>query len=371
MKYGMVGGGQGASIGDAHRNSIAQNGNVQIASGCFSRSYENTLETGKALGIAQDRLFKSFEEMAEAEDKRSDKIDFVVIVTPNSSHFAAAKAFLNAGIHVVCDKPLCWEIEEARELADLAKEKNLLFCVTYTYNGYSSVKQVRQLIQNAEIGKIRFVSAEYLQNWLARPVEKEGNKQAEWRLDPDISGKSNTVGDIGCHVENMVSYMTGLRIKSLCARLDKMVEGRRLDDNAAIMLEYESGAKGLYWVSQAAIGYKNSLRVRIFGNEGTIEWLQESPDYIEVIKPIESKKKGFYVQEESRVQISTGKQEDFNVAMNNIYKNFINALLKLNEGRKPNDADMDFPCAQSGLDSVRFINRCVDSSNKGAVWVDF
>jgi predicted dehydrogenase len=371
MKYGMVGGGQGALIGEVHRKSIARNGTVQIVAGCFSRSYENTLETGKALGITQDRLYKSFEEMAEAEGKQSDKIDFVVIATPNSTHFAATKAFLNAGIHVVCDKPLCWEIEEAQELADLAKKNNLLFCVTYTYNGYTSVKQVRKMIQNTEIGKIRFINAEYPQNWLARPVEKEGNKQAMWRLDPDISGKSNTVGDIGCHIENMVTYMTGLRIKSLCARLDIMVEGRRLDDNAVIMLEYESGAKGLYWASQMAMGYKNGLRVRIFGDKGTIQWLQESPDFIEVIKPVESDKEGFYVQEESISQISTGKKEDFNVAMTNLYENFLGALSKIKEGRQPNETDMDFPCAQAGLDSVKFINKCVNSSNNGAVWVDF
>jgi predicted dehydrogenase len=179
------------------------------------------------------------------------------------------------------------------------------------------------------------------------------------------------VGDIGCHVENMVTYMTGLRIKSLCARLDKIVEGRRLDDNAAIMLEYENGAKGLYWVSQAAIGYKNGLRVRIFGDKGTIQWLQESPDYIEVIKPVESAGDGFYAQEESHSRISTGKQEDFNIAMTNIYKNFLTALSKLKEGRQPGEADLDFPNAQAGTDSVRFINKCVDSSNKGVVWVDY
>jgi predicted dehydrogenase len=377
LRYGMVGGGQGAFIGDVHRKAIALDGLAEIAAGCFSRSVENTLATGKALGIAPDRCYKTFEEMAESEAKRPDKIDFAVIVTPNNTHFAAAKAFLSRGIHVVCDKPLTWELAEAQELADIAGKNKLLFGVNYSYTGYPAVKQVREMIRKGEIGDIRFVNAEYPQEWLAAPAEKGDNKQAKWRTDPNFSGKSNCVGDIGTHVENMAAYMTGLKIKSLCARLDKMVEGRLLDDNASIMLEYEGGAKGLYWSSQIAVGYDNALRVRIFGTKGTIQWSQEIPNYIEVFKmgqPNETWSRGkdsFYPHAQSYSRIPSGHPEGYFEAVGNIYKTYIGAVSKLKAGQTPGEADLDFPSAEMGIDGVKFIGKCVESSSKGAVWVNF
>ena len=377
LRYGMVGGGQGAFIGDVHRKSIALDSMAEIAAGCFSRSWENNAATGRDLGIAPDRCYKSFEEMAEAEGKRPDKIDFAVIVTPNNTHFAAAKAFLSQGIHVVCDKPLCWEVSEAQELADLAKKNNLLFGVTYTYTGYPAVKHIQEMICKGEIGEIRFVNAEYPQEWLATPIEKEGQKQAEWRADPKISGKSNCVGDIGSHVENMVSYMTGLKIKSLCARLDKIVEGRVLDDNASIMVEYEGGAKGLYWSSQIAVGYDNALSVRIFGSKGTIQWSQELPNYFEFFplgKPKDNWSRGresFYPHAQSYSRVPSGHPEGYFEALGNIYKTYIGALSKIKAGQTPSEADLDFPCVDMGLDGVKFINKCVESSGKGAIWVDY
>jgi predicted dehydrogenase len=377
LRYGMVGGGQGAFIGDVHRKSINLDNMADIAAGCFSRSHENTLATGKALGISSDRCYKTFEEMANAEAKRADKIDFVVIVTPNSTHFAVAKAFLNSGIHVVCDKPLVFEVAEAQELADLAKKNKLLFGVTYTYTGYPAVKHVREMIKKGDIGDIRFVNAEYPQEWLATPLEKTGSKQAEWRADPSLSGKANCVGDIGSHIENMVSYMTCLKIKSLCARLDKIVEGRVLDDNASIMVEYEGGAKGLYWSSQIAVGYDNALRVRIFGSKGTIQWSQELPNYIEIFKmgqPKENWSRGrdsFYPHAQGYSRVPSGHPEGYFEALGNLYKTYIGALEKVKAGQTPGEADMDFPCVEMGLDGVKFINKCVESSGKGAVWVQY
>lgn len=220
--------------------------------------------------------------MAAGEAKREDGIDFVVIVTPNATHYPIAKAFLSNGIHVVCDKPLTVELAEAQELAELAHKNNLLFAVTYTYTGYPAVKHARAMVKNGDIGKIRFVNAEYPQEWLANPIEKDGQKQAAWRTDPELSGKSNCVGDIGTHIENMVSYVSGLRIQAISARLDSFVPGRVLDDNATIMLEYQGGAKGLYWSSQIAVGYDNGLRFRIFGTKGSIQWSQENPNYLTV-----------------------------------------------------------------------------------------
>jgi predicted dehydrogenase len=377
LSYGMVGGGQGAFIGDVHRKAIAMDGLAEIAAGCFSHSPENTASTGAALGIAPDRCYKTFEEMAAAEAKRPDKIDFVVIVTPNYAHFAAAKAFLSRGIHVVCEKPLTWEVAEAQELADLAKKNKLLFGVAYSYTGYPVVKQIRDMIRKGEIGEIRFVNAEYPQEWLATPVEKGDSKQAKWRTDPKIAGKSNCVGDIGSHAENMVAYMTGLKIKSLCARLDKIGEGRVLDDNASVMVEYSSGAKGLFWSSQIAVGYDNALRVRIFGSKGTIEWFQETPNCFEVFKigqPKESWSRGrdaFYPHAQSYSRIPSGHPEGYFEAFANIYRNYIDALSKIKAGQTPTEADLDFPNAEMGIDGVKFINKCVESSGKGAVWVDF
>jgi predicted dehydrogenase len=383
LRYGMVGGGQGAFIGDVHRKSIALDNIAELVAGCFSRSFDNSLATGKDLGISSDRCYKNFDEMAEQEARRPDKIDFVVIVTPNSTHFSAAKAFLNHGIHVVCDKPLTCEVSEAKELAELAKKNNLLFAVTYTYTGYPAVKQIREMIKRGEIGEIRFINAEYPQEWMAASVEKGDNKQAQWRTDPKISGKSNCVGDIGSHIENMVSYMTCLKIKSLCARLDKFGEGRVLDDNASILIEYESpspgkyGAKGFYWSSQIAVGYDNALKVRIFGSKGTIQWSQELPNYFDVYKlgqPNEHWSRGrdsFYPHAQSYNRIPSGHPEGYFEAMANLYKTFMGALAKVKAGKTPNEADMDFPGVEMGIDGVNFINKCVESSDKGAVWINF
>ncbi|MDR0589888.1 MAG: Gfo/Idh/MocA family oxidoreductase [Spirochaetaceae bacterium] len=377
LRYGMVGGGQGAFIGDVHRKSIALDGLAEIVAGCFSRSPENTLATGKNLGIAPDRLYASYEEMAEQESKRPDKIDFVVIVTPNVSHYPAAKAFLSRGIPVVCDKPLTIEAAEAQELADLAKQKDLLFMVTYTYTGNATVKHARELIEKGEIGEIKFINAEYPQEWLLAPAEKQGSKQAEWRTDPARAGKSNSVGDLGSHVENMISYITGLRIKSLLARLDKIGPGRVLDDNASVMVEYEGGAKGLIWTSQIAAGYDNAFRLRIFGTKGAIQWNEEQSNYLEIFRfgqpnaVLSRGKDPFYPHAQSFSRIPSGHPEGYFEALANIYKTYIGALNKKKAGEPLGPEDLDFPNVEMGVDGVKFIGKCVESSRKGSVWVDF
>jgi len=377
LRYGMVGGGQGAFIGEVHRKAIALDASAALAAGCFSRSHDNTLATGKALGLAPDRLYRSFDEMAEAEARRTDGIDFAVLVTPNGSHHAAAKAFLSRGIHVVCDKPLTFEVAEAEELAELARKGDLLFAVTYTYTGYPAVKQAREMIARGDIGQVRFVAAEYLQEWLATPLEKEGQKQAAWRADPAQTGKSNCVGDIGSHVENMVSYLTGLKIAALCARLDSLVPGRVLDDNASILVNYQGGARGLYCSSQIAVGYDNGLRVRVFGSTGSIQWSQENPNYLTVSrlgKPAETLSRGrdpFYPHAQGFSRIPSGHPEGYFEAFANIYRTFCAALAKKKAGGRPSEAELDFPSVEDGISGVRFIGRCVESSKKGAVWVDF
>jgi predicted dehydrogenase len=377
LTYGMVGGGPGAFIGDIHRKTAQFDGKTQIVAGCFSRDYQNTLEIGATLGIDESRLYKSFEEMAEAEGKREDGIDFVIIVTPNNLHFPVAKAFLENGIHVSCDKPLTPELEDAEELARIAKEKDLLFCLTYTYTGYPMVKHAREMIKRGDIGEIRFINAEYPQDWLATPLEQTGQKQASWRADPAQTGKSNCVGDIGSHTENLAGYLTGLKITSLCARLDTFVQGRVLDDNATIMVEYDNGAKGVYWTSQIAVGHDNDLNIRIYGTKGSIAWSQENPNYLKVAyldKPTEVLSRGrdkLYPHAAGYSRIPGGHPEGYFAAFANIYSTFANALLKKKAREALTEADMDFPGLEEGIQGVKFIGKCVESSQEGAIWLDF
>lgn len=376
LRYGMIGGGPGALIGDAHRKAISLDGLAELAAGCFSRTMAKTLEAGLDLGISSERLYPDYATMAVAEAARADRIDFVVIVTPNAQHYSMAKTFLNHGFNVVCDKPLTLEIAEAEELALLAKQKELLFCVTYTYTGYPAVKQAREMVKRGDIGDIRFVNAEYPQEWLATPIEMNGQKQAAWRLDPALSGRSNCVGDIGSHVENLVSYVTGCEIASLCARLDTFVPGRMLDDNASIMVNYKGGAKGLYWSSQIAVGYDNALRLRIFGDKGSIQWSQENPNYLVVSKLAEPTvtlsrgRDGFYARAQSCSRVPAGHPEGYYEAFANIYRTFIAALIKKGRGEELKDDDLDFPGLDAGVSGVKFIGTCVDSSQLGAVWLE-
>jgi predicted dehydrogenase len=377
LRYGMVGGGPGAFIGDVHRKAAAFDGKAVLVAGSFSSSFDKTKETGKELGLDDDRLYKDYSEMAKAEAQRKDGIDFVSIVTPNNAHYPVAKAFLEQGIHVICDKPLTTSLAHAEELEKLAKDKGLLFGVTYTYTGYVLAKQARHLIQSGELGEIRFVSAEYAQDWLATPMEKEGLKQAEWRTDPKKTGIANSVGDIGTHVENMVSYMTGMKITRLSARLDSFVEGRQLDDNASIMVEYNTGAKGLYWVSQIAIGHDNGLRVRVYGTKASLEFLQEEPNHLYVRylggpETILSRGRDAVADSAERYnRVPAGHPEGLFVAFANIYKTFAEGVDEAKNGKKVKDEDFDYPGVAYGVEGVRFIEKCVESSKAGAKWIDF
>jgi predicted dehydrogenase len=377
LTYGMVGGGEGAFIGDVHRKAIAMDGKAELAAGCFSRNFENTKNTGKLLGLDSSRLYSTYNDMFEKESQREDSIDFVVIVTPNNTHFPISKAALEHGIHVVCDKPLTITSRESEQLAEISDEKDLLFCVTYTYTGYPMVKQIKSMIANRELGEIRFINAEYPQEWLATSLEKTGQKQSVWRTDPSQSGASNCVGDIGSHIENMVSYLTGLKITSLCARLDTFVEGRILDDNASILVEYDSGAKGLYWSSQVAIGHNNGLRVRIYGKKASIEWFQENPNSFRISyldKPTEIISRGrdkMVPAAERASRVPAGHPEGYFEAFANIYSTFITALDKKINKKPMAEEDSDYPGVKEGYQGVRFIEKCVESSQKGAVWVDF
>jgi predicted dehydrogenase len=377
LSFGMVGGGSGSLIGEVHRKAASFDRKAKLVTGCFSRSYDNTISTGEKLGLDSGRLYKNYREMAGKEGAREDKIDFVIIVTPNNSHFKIAKAFLEKGINVVCDKPLTLKVKEAEELTNLAKKKDLLGCVTYTYSGYTMVKHAREIIAKGEIGKIRMVMGEYLQEWLTMLVEKEGrNKQASWRTDPKYSGKSNCVADIGSHIENIISYVTGLEIDSLCANLDIFVEGRALDDNAEILVKYTSGARGIYWCSQVAVGYNNGLKFRILGEKGSIEWEQENPGFLRVAfygRPVQILSRGRDNLNPLAMRVSRlpgGLLEGFYEAFANIYSNFSDVLLAKKAGSSyRNQKEGDFPTFEDGARGVKFINLCVKSSQRGARWI--
>ena len=373
LRYGMVGGGEGAFIGEPHRKSINLDGEAVLVSGCFSRDWGNTQRTGERLGLNPERLYKDYMEMAKAEAARDDGIDFVVIVTPNSTHYEISKAFLEAGIHVACDKPLVHKVEEAEDLIRLAKEKDLLFTVTYTYSGHVTFKHVRDIIAAGEIGDIRMIMGEYPQGWLA---SGDGGKQGSWRIDPNLAGFSNALGDIGTHVENTVSQMTGLRIKRVLAKMDKIVPERVLDDNSVVLIEYEGGASGTYWVSQFAIGCDNDLKVRIFGSKGSIEWSNYTSEEVTVIDEFGIRRvyrRGYSQitpKAAAYVRVPAVHNEGYLEAMANIYINFCDCIRKKAAGTlKPED--IDYPGLQDGLDGVKFIHRCVESQNNGNVWVNF
>ncbi|MFW5784127.1 MAG: Gfo/Idh/MocA family protein [Spirochaetota bacterium] len=378
LRYGMVGGGPGAFIGDVHRRAIALDPNTSLVAGAFSRDHEKTLETGRRLLLDEARLYRDYKEMAVGESSRDDGVDFVVVVTPNASHFEIAKTFLRAGINVVCDKPLTTELSDALELRELVRTTGLLFGVTYTYTGYPVVKKARELVRSGSLGAIRFVNAEYPQEWLAtRAEEQDGNRQASWRTDPSQSGKTNCVGDIGTHIENLVSYVTGLEIESLAARLDTFVEGRRLDDNATIMVNYQGGARGLYWSSQIAIGRDNGLRIRVFGETGSIEFFQESPNQLVVAfldSPTQVLSRGrdsLGARGDALVRVPAGHPEGYFEAFANIYQTYTGALRKRIAGEPLGEDDLDFPNADDGVQGVRFVTRVLESSARQSAWTDF
>ena len=374
LRYGMVGGGPGAFIGDAHRKAISLDGTAELVAGCFSRTPEKTKEQGEALGLDPERCYANYKEMAAAEPAREDGIDFVVIVTPNNTHYEIAKAFLEAGIHVACDKPLVTTAEEAEELKKIADEKGLLFMVTYTYTGHVTMKYMRDLVKNGEIGTVRTVMAEYPQGWLYNENDW-GGKQGEWRCDPAQSGRVNCLGDLGTHVENAVATVTGLKIKRVLAKMDVVVPGRKLDDNDQILVEYEGGATGINWTSQFAIGCDNSLRLRIYGSKGTLLWFQETPEEVTLIREdgiARTIKRGYGAVTPDAAKygrLPSGHTEGWLEAMGNLYDSFGACVLAKKEDRFTPDM-IDYPTIEEGVAGLKYVEACLKSSENGNVWVE-
>lgn len=374
LKYGMVGGGPGAFIGEVHRMAAALDGRIELVAGAFSSSAEKSKQKGEELNLDPSRVYGSYEEMAEKEAKlpEGERIDFVSIVTPNFLHHPVAKTFIEAGFHVVCDKPMTKTVEEAEELCRLVDEHDTVFALTHNYTGYPMVKEARQMIKEGKLGEIRKVVVEYPQGWLAQPVD---NKQANWRTDPKKAGVSSAVGDIGTHAENLVEYVTGLQIESLIADINTFVEGRPLEDDANVLVHYKGGARGILYCSQVSVGEENSLRIRAYGTKGAIEWKQEDPNYLHVLHPggpEETYKRGNeYLSDvaQHNTRIPPGHPEGFIEAFANIYLNFANTLEARLSGEEASEFDLDFPTVQDGARGVDFIHKVIESGKKGE-WVE-
>lgn len=371
LRAGIVGGGQGSFIGAVHRIAAELDGQAEVIAGAMSTNPERA--RASAANWYLQRSYDSYEEMARAEAQRPDGIDFAIVATPNHMHFPVVKAFLEQGIHVVCDKPMTFSLEEAQQLVSLVEGKQLVFALTHNYTGYPTVRHARDLVREGTLGDVRKVLVEYVQDWLLDALEKEGNKQASWRTDPTKSGIAGSVGDIGTHAENLLEFITGLKISSLCADLTTFVEGRALDDDANMLLRLENGAKGFLTCSQIAAGEENNLTIRIYGTKAGLEWHQQEPNTL-IFKPhgqpqqILRTNQG-YMSDESKAlsRLPGGHPEGFYEAFANIYRLAIADIRRVESGEQTQGG---YPNVYDGLRGLNFIVKAVESSQKGAVWVE-
>ncbi len=379
IKMGMIGGGLGAFIGAVHRMAAAIDGEIELVCGAFSSSAEKSKASGEALYLPPERVYGSFQEMIEKERHlpEGERMDFVSIVTPNHVHFPPAKMALENGFHVVCDKPLAFNLAEAKELEALVEETGLLFALTHNYTGYPMVKQARAMIQNGELGKIRKVIVAYPQGWLSTALEASEQKQASWRTDPSKSGAAGAMGDIGTHAENLAEYMTGLKITELCADLHTFVPGRQLDDDGSILLRFDNGARGLLYATQIAAGEENALHIRVYGEKGGLEWHQMEPNTLTarwLDRPAQILRTGvgeLYPAAQAAARIPAGHPEGYLEAFANIYKNFAHCLRARLQGETPEEVYQDFPTVSDGVRGMQFIERVVHSSKSDEKWTAF
>ena len=377
MRIGMVGGGKDAFIGGVHRIALRLDGNYELVAGSFSSNFDNSKETGKDLGLAEDRIYETYQEMAEKESARSDGIHVVAIVTPNHLHVPIAKIFAEKGIHIICDKPLALSSEEAIELKNIVENNKTIFALTHNYTGYPMVRHARSLIQKNDLGSIRVVQAEYPQDWLTTKAEDSGLKQAEWRTDPKRSGNGGCIGDIGTHAFNLIRFITGLEVDELSADIHTFVKGRLLDDNAQIMLRFKGGAKGAIWSSQVAVGNENNLKIRVFGENGGLEWRQEDPNYLYYTKfghPTQkiTRGSGSASEEANNVtRIPPGHPEGYLEGFANIYSDVYKRLFAQTNKQNYDQSNDCYPTIYDGVEGMRFIETVLESNNNNSKWVEF
>ncbi len=382
LRMGMIGGGKDAFIGAIHRLAINMDGQVELVCGALSVNPEIAKESGKLLFLPEDRIYTSYTEMLDKEAARPahERIDFVTIVTPNFAHFAPAMKALECGFNVVIEKPITFTLEEAKLLQQKLAETGLMLLLTHTYAGYPMVKEAREIIKSGKLGKVRKINVEYFQGWLSRLSEREGNAQASWRTDPSKSGKAGCMGDIGTHAAHLAEYVSGLKITALNASLNIVVDGRMLDDDGAVLLKFEQEATGTLMASQVAAGEENSLRLRIYGENGGLEWSQQEPNTLTVRwldKPAETLRAGggytdrLSTYATSNCRTPGGHPEGYLEAFANLYKNFVFALGAKIEGREPQPEWLDYPSINEGLRGMAFIDNVVASNTSNEKWTTY
>ena len=376
LRYAMVGGGRDAFIGAVHRRAAALDGEIELVAGALSSRADKARASGQDLGLADARNHGSWEALLADEVRRpeTERIDFVSIVTPNHVHFPVARAFAEAGIHVVCDKPLVHTSGQAQELAAVVARTGVVFAVTYNYTGYPMVREARAMVRAGAIGEVRKVIVEYNQGWLATRLEDSGQKQADWRTDPARSGIAGAIGDIGSHAENLVATVTGLQLESLCADLTTFVAGRRLDDDGNLLLRFTNGARGVLIASQIEVGCENDLRLRVFGSSGTLEWHQEEPNTL-LHSPIDGPRRmltrgSAWLSDAARraTRLPTGHPEAFIEAFANVYLGVAEQIRAKQTGTTPAPGAADYPTLADGARGVRFIEKTVESASSAHKW---
>jgi predicted dehydrogenase len=374
LRLGMVGGGQGAFIGAVHRIAARLDGRWELVAGALAATPEKARASGAELGLDPARCYGDFTEMAKREARRKDGIDAVAIVTPNHVHFAAAKAFLDRGIHVICDKPLTTTLKDARRLAELVEKSGCVFVLTHNYTGYPMIRQARQMVADGVLGPIRVIQTEYAQDWLTTKLEDTGQKQAGWRTDPARSGPAGSIGDIGTHAVNLACFVTGLQLESVAADLTSFVPGRALDDNANVLLRFSGGAKGSLWASQVAPGNENGLRLRIYGEKGGLTWAQEDPNYLhyapygEAPRLIRRGGAGSDAAAGRVTRIPAGHPEGYLEGFATIYSDAAELIWARLEDRAPEPGATLVPSVQDGVAGVAFIEATIASGRKGGAW---
>jgi predicted dehydrogenase len=374
IRLGMVGGGIDAFIGAVHRIAARLDDKFELVAGALSSTPERSLKSGAALGLDPKRTYGDFKEMAAREARLKDGIEAVAIVTPNHMHYAVAREFLKRGIHVICDKPVTSTLADAKKLAKLVGQSDALFVLTHNYTGYPMVRHARDLVRSGELGDIRLVHVEYAQDWLAEPLEKTGQKQAAWRTDPKRSGAGGATGDIGTHAYNLAAFVTGLELEALAADVHTFVKGRKLDDNAHVLLRYKGGAKGMLWCSQVAVGQENGLRLRVYGTKGGIEWAQEDPNYLYWSKLGEPRRRitrsgaGAGAEAARVTRIPSGHPEGYLEGFANIYSEAAAAINAKKTG-KVVDSRVVYPTVHDGVKGLAFVEACLSSSQRKGAWV--
>ncbi len=372
----MVGGGPGSNIGDTHRRAASFDGRYTLLAGVFASDPARSRAFAESLEIAPDRRYGSWEEMAEREGARKDGVEVVAIMTPNASHHPIAKAFLERGIDVICDKPLTTGLDDALDLLRLARRAGLVFAVTYNYTGYPMVRQAREMIRSGELGAIRLVQVEHASGWASTLLEASGHKQATWRTNPSIAGKSAVVGDIGTHAHHLARFVTGLEVTELSAELSTVVPGRKSDDNAHVKLRFTNGARGLMWVSMAATGNLHGQRIRVFGEKASLEWIQEQPEQLH-LRPLDgphrvlSRGCGYLSAAAQRAtRLWPGHPEGFLEAFANLYAGAADAVLARRDDAPLDRSALSFPTVEDGVLGVKFVEAAVESSRRDGAWVE-